>query len=390
MKMSMKKLLAVLLALVFVVSCFAACGSKDAAGSTEKTLKIGSSGPLTGDNAGYGVAVKNGAELAVAEINAAGGVNGVKLEFKMEDDEASGEKSANAYNKLKDWGMQFFAGTVTSGACLAVIENTKTDNMFQLTPSASSADCIKNDNAFRVCFGDPDQGVDSANYIFENKLAQKVAVIYNNGDEYSKGIYDAFKAQADKIGLDIVASEAFTNDSNKDFSVQLNKAKAAGADMVFLPIYYQEASLILAQAKNSGYAPKFFGCDGLDGILNLEGFDLALAENVMLLTPFSKDAQDESTQKFVTAYKNAGYDAQYLNQFAADAYDSVYTIKAAAEKAGIKADMSVSDICNAMKTAMTEITVNGVTGASMTWKATGEINKAPKVYKIVNGAYSAM
>lgn len=391
MKMSMKKLLAVVLALVFVVSCFAACGSKDAnTGSTEKTIKIGSSGPLTGDNAGYGKAVKNGAELAVKEINAAGGINGIKLEFKMEDDEASGEKSVNAYNTLKDWGMQIFAGTVTSGACLAVVGDTKADNMFQITPSASSADCVKNDNAFRICFGDPDQGVDSANYIYNNKLAEKVAVIYNNGDEYSKGIYDAFKAQADEIGLNIVATEAFTNDSKTDFSVQLGKAKASGADLVFLPIYYQEASLILAQAKSSGFSPKFFGCDGLDGILNLEGFDLSLAENVTLLTPFSKDANDDSTKAFVAAYNNAGYDAQYLNQFAADAYDAIYTIKAAAEKANINAEMTVSEICDAMKTAMPQISVNGVTGTDMTWAATGEINKAPKIYKIVNGAYTAM
>lgn len=390
MKMSMKKLLAVVLALVFVASCFAACGTKADGGSKEKTIKIGSTGPLTGDAAGYGQAVKNGAELAVKEINAAGGINGIKVEFNMADDEASGEKSVNAYNNLKDWGMQFFAGTVTSGACLAVIGDTKADNMFQLTPSASSADCVKNDNAFRICFGDPDQGVDSANYIFENKLAEKVAVIYNNGDEYSKGIYDAFKAQADKIGLNIVSAQAFTNDSNKDFSVQLGKAKASGADLVFLPIYYQEASLILSQAKSSGYSPKFFGCDGLDGILNLQGFDLSLAENVMLLTPFSKDAQDDSTKAFVDAYNKAGYDAQYLNQFAADSYDAIYTIKAAAEKANINVDMSVSQICDAMKTAMTQITVKGVTGTEMTWAATGEVNKAPKIYKIIDGSYTAL
>lgn len=389
MKMSMKKVFSVVLALALVVTCFAACGGKTE-GDTTKTLKIGSTGPLTGDAAGYGQAVKNGAELAVKEINAAGGINGVQVEFKMTDDEASSEKSVNAYNTLKDWGMQVFAGTVTSGACLAVIDSTMTDNMFQVTPSASSAACVKNDNAFRICFGDPDQGVDSADYIYNNQLAKNVAVIFNSGDEYSTGIYNAFKAEAEKIGLNIVSAEAFTDANKQDFKTQLQSAKDKGADLVFLPIYYNEVSLILAQAKTMGYAPQFFGCDGLDGLLNLENFDLTLAENVMLLTPFSKDATDESTKKFVEAYKTAGYDTQYLNQFAADAYDAIYVIKAAAEKSGISADMTASQICDALKGVMTQISVDGVTGVGMTWKATGEVTKSPKIYKIVNGAYAAV
>lgn len=388
MKMSMKKVFSVVLALALVVTCFAACGGKTE-GDTTKTLKIGSSGPLTGDNAGYGVAVKNGAQLAVDEINAAGGINGIKLEFKMEDDEADPEKVLNAYNTLKDWGMQIFTGTVTSGACLSVIDSANQDNIFQLTPSASAADCVKYDNAFQVCFTDPNQGVASADYIADNGIATKVAVIYNSSDAYSSGIYNTFKDEAAKKNLEIVAAEAFTSDSKQDFSVQLGKAKAAGAELVFLPIYYQEASLILAQAKNSGFAPIFFGCDGLDGILKIEGFDTTLAENVMLLTPFAADAKDEATQKFVSAY-NAKYDPTTLNQFAADAYDAVYIIKAAAEKAGVTADMSNEDLCNALKGAMTQITVNGITGADMKWAATGEVNKAPKAVKIVNGSYVAM
>lgn len=389
MKMSMKKLLAMVLALVFVVSCFAACGSKDASGGTEKTIKIGGIGPLTGGAAVYGQAVKNGAELAINEINEAGGINGVKLEFRMEDDEHDAEKSVNAYNTLKGWGMQILMGTVTTAPCLAVIENTKADNMFQLTPSASAAAVVANDNCFQVCFTDPNQGSASAAYIYDNQLATKVAVIYNSSDAYSSGIYSTFKTEADAKGLSIVATEAFTDDSKTDFSVQLSKAKAAGADLIFLPIYAQEASLILQQASKLGITAKYFGCDGLDGVLSIEGFDASLAEGVMLLTPFAKDAKDELTQKFVAAY-NAKYDASTLNQFAADAYDAIYIIKAAAEKAGVNADMSISELCDALKAAMPQISVDGVTGLGMSWAATGEVNKAPKAVKIVNGEYSAM
>ena len=391
MKMSLKKVLAAVLALTFLAACFTACGSKGTgSGSSDgKTLKIGSSGPLTGDAAAYGIAVKNGIQLAVDEINAAGGVNGMKLEFQMEDDEADAEKAVNAYNTLKDNGMKVFIGTVTTGACLSVISQTKADNMFQITPSASAAKVIANDNCFQVCFTDPNQGTASADYIASKGLAKKVGVIYNSSDAYSSGVYDNFKAEAAAKGLDLVASEAFTGDSKQDFSSQLSKIKASGAELIFLPIYYQEASLILSQAKTAGITAKFFGCDGLDGLLNIENFDKSLAENVMLLTPFAANATDETTKKFVAAY-NAKVDPSTLNQFAADAYDAVYIVKAAAEKAGVTGDMSVSDICNALKGAMTEISIDGVTGSGMTWKATGEVNKEPKAVKIENGEYQPM
>ena len=210
MKMSLKKVLAAVLALTFLAACFTACGSKGTGSSSSdgKTLKIGSSGPLTGDAAAYGIAVKNGIQLAVDEINAAGGVNGMKLEFQMEDDEADAEKAVNAYNTLKDNGMKVFIGTVTTGACLSVISQTKADNMFQITPSASAAKVIANDNCFQVCFTDPNQGTASADYIASKGLATKVAVIYNSSDAYSSGVYDNFKAEAAAKGLDLVASEA--------------------------------------------------------------------------------------------------------------------------------------------------------------------------------------
>ncbi|MDD3367559.1 MAG: ABC transporter substrate-binding protein [Lachnospiraceae bacterium] len=352
------------------------------------TIKIGGIGPITGPAADYGIAVQNGSQLAVDEINANGGINGVQIEYNFQDDVHDATTSVNAYNSLKDWGMQMLMGTVTSGPCQAVVEKTQEDNMFQLTPSGSSVECIKYDNAFRVCFSDPNQGIASADYIADNKLAEKVAIIYNSSDVYSSGITEKFTAEAGVKGLEIVSSEAFTADSATDFSVQLQKAQAAGADLVFLPIYYTEASIILTQANTMGYAPAFFGCDGLDGILGVENFDTALAEGVMLLTPFAADAKDDATVAFVTAYEEAY--GKTPSQFAADAYDAIYIIKAAAEKAGVTADMSVSDICEAMKPAMLEVSVDGLTGAGMTWSADGEPSKAPKAVKITDGAYAAM
>ena len=393
-----KRFFAAVAAVTLVAVSLAGCGnsaSKETEAAAEASsdaaaggvLKIGGIGPTTGGAAVYGQAVKNAAELAVKEINAAGGINGMQIEFQFEDDEHDAEKSVNAYNSLKDWGMQVLMGTVTSTPCTAVVEKTHEDNMFQLTPSGSAVDSIKYDNAFRVCFSDPNQGAASAKYIGENKLATKVAVIYNSSDVYSSGIYEKFAAEAENQDFEIVSAEAFTEDSKTDFSVQLQKAKDAGADMVFLPIYYTEASLILKQASTMGYAPTFFGCDGLDGILAVENFDTSLAEGVMLLTPFAADAEDEKTQNFVTAFKDAYKDIP--NQFAADAYDALYTVKAAAEKANLTPDMSVSDLCDGMKTAMTEITVEGLTG-TITWDADGEPSKDPKAVVITDGAYKAM
>ena len=394
-----KRVLAMTTAAVMAVTSFAGCSSNNAnsgnvGGSTnvaegEKTIVIGGSGPLTGDAAQYGVGVKNAIQLAVNEVNAAGGVNGNKLKLVFEDDEAdSGDKAVNAYNTLKDQGMQIFLGTVTTGSCLAVVDKSKQDNIFQFTPSASAQDVIANDNCFQICFTDPNQGKASADYIADNKVATKIGVIYDSSDAYSSGIYNAFKTEASAKGLELVSEQSFTKDSKTDFSVQLQKAKDAGADMVFLPIYYTEASLILTQANSMGYAPTFFGCDGLDGLLAVKNFDTKLADGVMLLTPFAADADDEKTQAFVSAYKEAYGDTP--NQFAADTYDAIYIMKAAAEKAGVTADMSVSDICDAMKTAMTEISYDGLTGEGMTWTADGEPDKAPKAVVIKDGAYTAM
>ncbi len=393
-----KQAAALVAAASMVVAALAGCGSKDAetnaasdgtqaAASTEGAFKIGGIGPTTGGAAVYGQAVKNAIEMAAEEINAAGGINGYQVEVSFEDDEHDAEKSVNAYNSLKDWGMQMLVGTVTSAPCTAVVEKTHEDNMFQLTPSGSAVESIQYDNAFRVCFSDPNQGIASAQYIGENALASKVAVIYDSSDVYSSGIYEKFAGEAANQNFEIVAAEAFTADNKTDFSVQLQKAKDAGAELVFLPIYYTEASLILKQASTMGFAPKFFGCDGLDGILAVENFDTSLAEGVMLLTPFAADAEDEMTQNFVKTFVEKYGDTP--NQFAADAYDAMYAIKAAAEKANLTPDMSVSDLCEGMKKAMTEVTVDGLTG-SITWDAAGEPTKDPKAVVITDGAYKAM
>ncbi|MGN0311802.1 MAG: ABC transporter substrate-binding protein [Lachnospiraceae bacterium] len=394
----MKKRVSMLLVLALMVMTLGACGSSDSGSSSdqgsssdasgEAVFKIGGIGPVTGGASIYGTAVRNGAQIAVDEINAAGGINGVQIEFDFQDDEHDAEKSVNAYNTLKDWGMQVLMGCVTSTPCIAVADKTAEDGMFQITPSGSSTDCIVNDNVFQVCFTDPNQGLESAKYIGSAGLAQKVAVIYDSSDAYSSGIAEAFVAESANQPFEVVVSEAFTADSKTDFTVQLQKAKDAGADMVFLPIYYQEAALIIQQADKIGYDPTFCGGDGLDGLLGVENFDTSLAEGVILLTPFIASAEDDLTKNFVSTYEEKY--GETPNQFAADAYDAIYIIKAAIEKAGATPDMSVADLGAALKTAITEVSVDGLTGLGMTWEPEGTVNKTPHAVKIVDGAYQAM
>lgn len=389
MKNFMKKFAAVSMAVVMTVA-FAACGGGEDAGSPDGTAKfvIGGIGPTTGDAAVYGQGVKNAAEMAAEEINAAGGINGYQVEFKWQDDVHDAEKSVNAYNALKDEGMQMLMGTVTSGPCTAVVALSAEDNLFQLTPSGSAVESIQGDNAFRVCFSDPNQGIGTADYFAENFADAKIGVVYNSSDVYSNGIFNTFKKEAAAKNLNVVATEAFTKDSAQDFTVQIQKMKEADADLVFLPFYAQEASLFLTQADKAGLDAQFFGCDGLDGVIQQLGDNAALAEGVMLLTPFAADSEDEHSKAFTDAYM-AKYNNEVPTQFAADAYDAMYIIKMAAEKAGLTPDMSVSDICDAMKTAMTEIEFTGATG-TMTWEASGEPNKSPMAVVIKDGVYTAM
>lgn len=399
------KLASIALSAVLAVGSLAGCGNQagttGSTGSADGAIKIGGIGPLTGNAAIYGQAAKNGAQIAVDEINAAGG--DIKFELKYEDDEDDAEKSVNAYNNLKDWGMQISLGSVTTQPCIAVSTELNADKIFALTPSASSTDVIggqpdkdgnvtiaRKDSMFQMCFTDPNQGIASAEYIKEQSLGTKIAVIYNNSDAYSTGIYQKFQSEAGKLGLEIVCAKTFTDDSANDFSSQLNEIKAAGADLIFLPIYYTPASLILAQAKKMQYEPKFFGVDGMDGILTLDNFDTALAEDVMLLTPFTADAEDELTKKFVTTYKEKF--GEVPNQFAADGYDCIMSIYEACKAQGITADMSASDICEKLIEQFTspDFKIDGLTGTQMQWSKTGEVSKPPKGMIIKNGVYVGM
>jgi branched-chain amino acid transport system substrate-binding protein len=386
---------------IIVLICFVlvtACNGSTATTGTDQTtttanetpaaIKIGGIGPLTGGAATYGTSVANGAKIAVEEINAMGGL---QIELNFQDDEHDAEKSVNAYNNLKDWGMQILMGTVTTTPGIAVTAESFADRIFTLTPSASSTSVIDGkDNVFQMCFTDPNQGIASSQYIAANNLGSKIAVIYNNADAYSTGIYEKFASEAVINELEIVSITTFTDDTANDFSVQLTEAKNAGADLIFLPIYYQPASLILSQADAMDYAPKFFGVDGMDGILTMENFNTDFAEGVMLLTPFVADATDEMTVSFVTKYQ-ADFN-EIPNQFAADGYDCIYAIYEAVKIVGITADTDAAEACEELIAVFTssDFIFDGLTGEDMTWAATGEVSKEPKGMVIENGAYASI
>lgn len=396
-----KKFFALMMAMVMVLS-LAACGGSDEADSNSgdsaggessgsSAFKVGVIGPLTGGAAIYGTCVANSAQIAVDEINALGG--DIQFELMTEDDVNDAETSVNAYNALMDDGMQILVGTVTTQPALSVVPLAYEDRVFTLTPSASGDDVISindNDNVFQICFTDSNQGSRSAQYIDENFDSPKIAIIYKNDDQYSIGIRDNFKAEADSRGMDIVYEGTFTEASQTDFNVQLAGAQSAGADLLFLPIYYTPASVILTQANAMGYAPTFFGVDGMDGILTMKNFDPALAEGVMLLTPFNADDEDEATQNFVKQYQEKYGETPI--QFAADAYDCVYAYKQALETAGCTPDMSAADLNAKMKETFPTITFTGLTGdgAGITWDATGAVSKSPKGMVIQDGAYVGM
>ena len=374
----MKKFVALMMALMMCLGCLAGCGKAD---PDAGKIKIGGTGPLTGGAAIYGNAVKRAAEIAIEEVNALGGLQFV---VKYEDDAHDAEKAVNAYNALKDWGMQISMGSVTSDPGKATSTENFADRIFALTPSASTDKYPEGkDNVYQMCFADSNQGAASAQYIFEQKLGTKIAVIYQNDIDYSKGIYDTFMDKAAELGLEVVSETTFIKDA-KDFSVQINEAKNSGADLVFLPIYYESAALILRQCADIDYAPKFFGVDGMDGILTLEGFDTKLAEGVMLLTPFSADAQDEKTVNFVKKYQEK-YN-EIPNQFAADAYDCIYAIYQACTAAGVTVDMSAEQINDLLMQQFNTMTFSGLTGENMTW-ADGYVTKSPKGMVIENGVY---
>ena len=372
-----KAIVAMILAIVMVM------GLASAAMAEDEPLKIGVIGPFTGAAAIYGNACKFGAQVAADEINAKGGM---QIKLLCEDDEHDAEKSVNAYNTVMDQGAQMIVGTTTTTPCIAVSAVAFEERTFMLTPSASSAKVPEGkDNMYQVCFEDPAMGIFSAQIISENSLGTKIAVIYNNADDYSTGIYQNFKAKCEELGLEIVSTETFTDETN-DFSVQVTAAKDAGADLVFLPIYYTPASLILATAKNMGYAPTFFGVDGMDGILTMEGFDASLANDVILLTPFSAFSTDDRTVDFVEKYQALTGDKP--NQFAADAYDAVYALYNASLAAGVDGSTPADEACEKLIEQFATLNYVGLTG-DMTWTPDGKVSKLPNAYVIKDGAYVA-
>lgn len=367
----MKKFLCMMMAVLMVLA-MAACGGEPANNGGNDTpdattVKIGGIGPLTGAYANYGLSEKNGAELAVKEINEAGGIAGKQIELSYQDSQGESESAVNAYGKLMDWGMEVSLGCVLSGENASVVAAARDDDVLLITPSGSADKCIDgNDKAFRVCFYDSYQGAAAAQYIKDNNMVDTVGILYQSDNDYSVGLYNAFVAKCGELGITIAETQTFTSSTNTDFSTQVSALVSSGVKLVFIPLYAEEASTFLTQAHGK-FADDvyFFGADGLDGILGKVEQDTSLANNVLMLTPFAADNPAENVQSFVKKYQEA-YGAT-PDQFAADAYDAIYAIKAAVEKAG-------STSGAALASALTSLTVEGVTG-TMTWTADGNTNK---------------
>lgn len=375
----MKKVFAILMVVAMMATMFVGCGEK----GSDDVLKIGSIGPLTGGAAVYGQAVKAGMEIAVEEINAG---DGLKIELNFLDDEHDPEKSVNQYNKLKDWGMQVLGGTVTTDPCKAVAAECVADRMFLLTPSASDPSIpTLGDNIFQICFTDTNQGTASAELIAEKALGTNIGVIYDTSSAYSAGIYETFKAVAEEKNMNVVCVETFTDANKSDLTTQVTKCQEAGADLVFLPFYATEAAQVLTYANKIGYAPIFFGCDGMDGILEVENFDSKLAEGLIMLTPFAADADDTATKSFVAKYQEKT--GVIPNQFAADGYDVIYAIYYAAVAAGIDGSTSPETACAELMAQFTNMTFDGLTGTGIEFAEDGTVAKAPTAVVVKDGAY---
>ena len=376
----MKKFFAMMLAVMMVVGLFAGCGDKGAEGGD--AIRIGLSGPFTGDNAVYGNAVKWGMEVAVEEINAKGGL---QIEFKAEDDVSDNEKATTAYATLMDWGMQFFAGAVTTGPCLTLAPKAAADNVFMMTPSGSNEDIPKaGDNVYQMCFTDPNQGDASAQLISTQKLGTKIGILYDSTTDYSNGIKKSFEAAAATLNMEIVATTSFDANTT-DYKTQLQQLQSAGCDLVFMPIYAAQAVTVLTNANEMNYKPVFLGCDGMDGVLTQENFDTSLAEGLIMMTPYAADDPDPKNVSFVEKYK-AKSGGEAPNQFAADGYDVIYAIYEGCVAKGVNGKTSNADACAALKEYFATATFNGLTGQNMTWKD-GYVSKVPAAVEVQDGKY---
>lgn len=374
----MKKVLAFVLALALAVCGLTACSAKKNDGYTSENTEyvIGATGPLTGDASSYGISVQQGAQLAIEEINAAGGLNGVNFRLDMRDDKADAGEAQRAYLSLYEAGMQVSLGSVTSASCEAFGTKAAEDGLFFITPSASAASVIETgDTAFRVCFGDPDQGTLAAEEL--TSKFKKIGAIYDTSDPYSSGIYDAFKAKMAELNVSYI-EQSFDKENKRDFSTQVSALK--DCDVIFLPIYYTEAGLIAKTCAAKGCDAVLFGCDGLDGVATQ--IDASVTNKVKYITPFDVNSTDAQVSKFVSAYK-AKYNT-LPDQFAADGYDAVYVIYNAMKKAGVndvKIDaVSLGEIMVETVTA-SDFSYQGVTG-KMTWDASGACNKVPVIVEL--------
>lgn len=352
-----------------------------AVSADDNVFLIGGCGPLTGANASYGNSVMHGAEIAIQEINEAGGVQvgdvTYTFELAFEDDEATEDKAVQAYNTLMDQGMNGFLGATTSGACIATVSLSQMDGILQITPSGSAEGCINGDNSFRICFSDPEQGTAMADYAVETLGLKKIAVLYDTANEYSTGIQAAFEEEVKAKGGEIVASEAFQS-GDVDFSTQLTTIKGTDAEAIYVPSYYQDVTYITKQASEQGIDVQFLGSDGWDGVLKTVT-DPATVEGCIFTSPFCAAVDDEKVVNFVGAYEEAY--GETPDQFAADAYDGVYAFKAAMEQAG---SIESAD----MIAAMPEISVSGLTGDPITFEESGAAVKDVKFVTVKDGAYA--
>lgn len=385
MKKTLTRIFCLVLAIALMVPTFTSCF-----GSEDTTIDIGISGPLTGAAAVYGTAVYNSAKLAVDEINAAGGLDGVKFSLEMYDDKNNPELVSSGYAYLMEKGMQISLGTVTTKPALEFKDLAKDDNVFVLTPSATGDAVPEYDNAFQMCFADSNQGTASANYFNEEYVGKKVGVFYKSDDEYSTGILAKFESTL-AASFGSIAKASF-KEGDVDFSQQVQALK--DCDVIFMPIYYTPASQFMTAGKDVIKANAiYYGCDGLDGIDAIENFDInAIPQEVSYLSHFDSNATEGAAADYIKKYTQA-YGRETLNQFGAAAYDCIYAIyealKAAkAEGKEINATTSASELCNILKAKFAgDFVFHGVTGkpvangkSDISWTADGFVNKEAVKY----------
>ena len=380
MKKSVAKIFASVVAAAMSVTMMASCGKTEVENPAKNNTGffIGATGPLTGTAASYGISVNKGAKLAIKEINEAGGLNAVKFKFEMLDDGATSAQASTGYDTLYSKGMQASIGSVTTDSCLAFGARAEADNMFFITPSASASKVIKPSNGYRICFSDPDQGDLAANN-FTDKKYTKIGVVYQSDDTYSSGVYTQF---ATHFTSAVLTTQSFTSSNKTNFSMQVTALKAAGVEAIFLPMYYQEAYLIIQEASKQGLTAKYLGSDGLDGLATYAKDNAALVAGVEYITPFDVTSTDSVVSKFVTDFK-AEYNSA-PDQFAADGYDAVMVVIKAMKAADCKdATISASNLCNVITGVLQNgsFSYKGATG-TMTWNAGGAPQKAATIVTI--------